>query len=303
MSDAEQSALRIIATRPQHWKGYDRLGVVLFRRGLYERSIDSWKRVIELTPDNANAYNNLGAAHFHLGQVDEARQDFERALAISPTSTSYSGLGTVRFFMGARPDAVSLLEKAVALKPRDPRVWGNLAEIQQWTNGAEAQSQENFDRAIELAQVELKRNPNDADRWSQMAKWLAKRNRIAEALAAISKALELAPGNLACLARAITVFHRAGEQSRAVESFITAARGGYALPELEGDPELESLRRIHEVKQALMEARARRRARNEADHTQEARYGTKSLQGRVQQLPAERETVSTDPRQKPGLTR
>jgi tetratricopeptide (TPR) repeat protein len=260
ISDAEEAARRVIAARPEHWKGYDRLGVLFFRRGRYERAVQSWTRVIELTPDNAHAYNNLGAAHFHCGRLEEALRNFERSLSIAPTSTSYSGLGTVYFFLGRRAEAVSMLEKAVAVKPRDPLAWGNLADVQQWTDGCQPQAAENFDRAITLAQADLSRNPNDATRWSQVGKWLAKRNRIAEALAAIEKALELAPENLDCMARGITVFHRAGNQDRAVKLFVAAARAGYALAELEGDPELETLRRIPEVREVLEESRARQAA-------------------------------------------
>jgi len=295
MGDAEEAARRLVASRPEYWKGYDRLGMVRFRRGRYDRSIESWARVIELTPDNANAHNSLGVAHFYLGRLDEALQDYERAISISPTTTSYNGLGTVYFFMGRRPESVALLEKAVALKPRDPRMWANLADVQRWTAGAEAQSAQNFDRAIALAEADLRRNPNDAHRWSQLGKWLAKRNRIAEALAAIEKALKLAPENVNCVARSITVFHRAGEQSRSVESFIAAVRAGYALTELEGDPELESLRGIPEVQEALLEARARQAAREGPDHRQEAEDGEEDLQGEMHQQRAEREAVPAPP--------
>ena len=297
MTDAEQAARRITNARPEYWKGYDRLGVVLFRRGQIEPSADSWARVIELTPDNANAHNNLGAAHFHLGRLDEAQRDYERAMAIAPTSTSYSGLATVHFFMGRRRESVSLLEKAVALKPRDPLLWGNLAEVQQWTPGLETLSAENFDRAIDLAEADLKRNPNDADRWSQLAKWLSKRDRIAEALSAIDRALNLAPENVNCVARGITVFQRAGRQDRAVESFIAAVRAGYALTELEGDPELDSLRRIPAVQKALEGARAAHAARDEARHEQEADSGGKDLQGEIQEGRTEREALSAQPLQ------
>jgi tetratricopeptide (TPR) repeat protein/TolB-like protein len=287
LGDAEHAARRIIAARPGHWKGYDRLGVLLFRRGRYQSSVDSWTRVIETTPDNANAHNNLGAAYFHLGRLDEAQRAYERAMAICPTYRSYSGLATVHFFTGKRRESISLLEKAVALKPRDPQVLGNLAEVQQWTDGEESHSAENFDRAIALAQGDLKRNPNDADRWSQMAKWLAKRNRAAEALAAIEKALRLAPENVSCVARSITVYHRAGQPRRAVESFIAAARAGYSLVELEGDPELESLRRIPEVGKALEESRAERASRDRPDRKQEA-DDESSLHGDMGPLRAER---------------
>src|SRR5262249_44361361 len=150
-----------------------------------------------------------------------------------------------------------------------------------WTEGSESACAESFERAIALAQADLKRNPNDAERWSQLGKWLAKRDRVAEALSAIEQAMKLAPENVSCIARAITVFHRAANHERAVESFISALRAGYAFAELEGDPELEPLRRIPEVQEALERARALHGARTEPDHPQEAADDSEDLQGEI----------------------
>jgi tetratricopeptide (TPR) repeat protein len=261
MDDAEETARQLVAAWPDYWRGYDRLGMVCFRRGRYAGAIEPWARVVELTPDNANAHNKLGATYFHLGLLEEALQGFDRSASIRPTSDSYIGLGAVQFYLGRRHEAVTMLEKAVALLPRDARAWGNLADVQRWTPGLERQAADSFDRAIELARADLKRNPNDADRWSNLGKWLAKRDRLAEALEAIEKAMALAPEDVGGKVRAATVMLRAGRASQAAEFFMSAARAGYALAELEGDPELESLRRIPEVQTVLEEVRGCRTSR------------------------------------------
>ena len=262
LDDAEEAARRLTVLWPDFWKGHDRLGMVRFRRARYEQAVGPWTRVVELTPDNANAHSNLGAAFFHLGWLEKAVEAFERCVEIRPTSESYIGLGAISFYLGRRRESAAFLEKAVTLQPRDARAWGNLADVQMWTPGLEGQATESFDRAIALVRAELRRNPNDADGWSQLGKWLAKRNRVAEALQAIEKALTLAPENVNCKVRGVTVYLRAGQQTRAAELLDAAVQAGYALAELEGDPELESLRRVPGIRSALEEARARRTPRD-----------------------------------------
>jgi eukaryotic-like serine/threonine-protein kinase len=269
--DAIDSAERCVALRPNYWKAHDELGLVYFRRGDYSRSIDQWRRAIELNPEYAMAHSNLGAAHYHLGRLEQAMEAFSSSIAIRPHATAYFGLGTVQFFLGRTPEAVISLEKATELQPLDPRTWGNLGDVLRWVPGENDRSVAALERAISLMEEELRTDPRDARRWSQLAKWLAKRNRVAEALQAIERALELDPQSVEVHARGVTVFHRAGDRSRALEHLGTAARAGYSLVELERDPELEDLRQDAEAQRILADARDTR-ARKQRETQKEAEH-------------------------------
>ena len=270
-ADAIGSAEQCVALRPDFWKGHDQLGLVYFRRGDYRRSIEEWRHAIELNPEYAMAHANLGAAYYHLGRLEQAIEAFSSSIAIRPHATAYFSLGTVQFFLGRMQEAVSSLEKATELQPLDPRTWGNLGDALRWIPGESDRSTAALDRAIVLMEGELGTDPRDAKRWSQFAKWLAKRDRVAEALRAIERGLELAPGSGEVHARGVTVFHRAGDRPRALEHLQAAARAGYSLIELERDPELEGLRQDAEAQRILADARDTR-ARKQRETQKEAEH-------------------------------
>jgi serine/threonine protein kinase/tetratricopeptide (TPR) repeat protein len=273
IDEAEQAAERLIRAQPNSLRGHDQLAAVRFRSGRYADAAEAWKRTTELAPDHAVAYGNLAAAYYHLGRLVDARVAFERAEAIRPRATTTFGLATLLFYMGERTRAVELFERGITLEPKDPRAWGNLADAQRWTPGLEQASADSFDRAIDLAKRELRQNPNDPDGWSRLGKWLAKRGRIAEAIEALGRSLDLAPRNTNCIARAITIHHLAGNGARAVEAFLRAWQEGYSRVELERDPELESLRQVPEIARLLASADPRGNT-SARTITQEAEHGT-----------------------------
>src|SRR5262249_11820849 len=155
-----------------------------------------------------------GAAHFHIGRLDRARAYYERALAITATAGACSGAGSVLFFLGEPLAAIDLFRRGIALSPRDARVWGNLADAQRWTPGCEIESRESFDRAIALAREQACVNPSDAENLTCLALWLAKRGQVAESLAAIRQASDIAPEHPGVLGRAVSVHHLAGDDAR-----------------------------------------------------------------------------------------
>ena len=245
--EAEQAAIRLIELRPESWTGYDRLGVLHYHAGHYARAIEAWEEATRLAPDSATVFASIGAAQLRLGRLEEALASYQRSVKIRPVAVAYVGLGTAQFLLGLRAESIATFERAVALSPRDPRGWANLGDAQRWTPGHEGKAAASFDRAIALVREELEANPGVAGDWGQLAKWLAKRGQIAASLDAIRRALELAPGNVDCMARAITVYELAGDRPRALACLKTALDSGYGRLEIERDPELEDLRRDPEA--------------------------------------------------------
>jgi tetratricopeptide (TPR) repeat protein len=233
--EALETAQELVRLQPGSWLGHNRVAMVHFRRGDYEHALAPWEKVLELTPDNGNVLANLGSANFQIGRLDEALSFYERALAISPTAVACSGAGTVLFFQGRASEAVRYFLRGVSLSPRDPRAWGNLGDAQRWVTGAEAESRTSFDRAIELARAQECVNPHDAENEARLALWLAKRGRAPEALAALERALELAPDHPGVLGRAVSVHLLAGDAAKARECLPRALARGYSWVELRRD--------------------------------------------------------------------
>jgi eukaryotic-like serine/threonine-protein kinase len=250
-AEAEKAALQAVALRPEYWLTYERLALVYFRWGRFEEAATYWGKVVEMVPDHEHASSNLGAALFHLDRFEDAIAAYRRSLEVHPQASAYTGLGTVLFFTGQNESALEMFEQAVTLRPADPRAWGNLGDAQRWTPGRELQSARSLERAEDLLRQQVASSHDDADAWSQLAKVLAKRGRPAEAREAIERALALAPENVSCLARAVTVYHLVGDRERAIQNLRAALESGYSRVELCRDPELEELRRSPDAQRIL----------------------------------------------------
>jgi eukaryotic-like serine/threonine-protein kinase len=240
--EAEQTYLRAIALRPNFWEPYHLLGGFYFNQGRYDQSLQLWKRVVELTPDNARAHYNLGGAYFRLERFEEAILSFNRSIAIRPEATAYSNLGTLHYFLGHWFEAAGMFEKAVALRPNLPRLSGNLGDAYRWIPGRDSEAAAAYDRAIELMRGELDVNPKSAESLGWLAEWLARRGDTRAAIQTVKRALKLAPEDVNGMARAVNVFHLAGDRAEALRWMEAAIRAGYGFGEFERDPDLKSLR-------------------------------------------------------------
>jgi len=241
--EAELAVRKAIELRPGYWGGHNRLGNLMGRQGKYEEAAEEFSRVVALTPDNTQGFHNRATVQLAQGRLEEAAADYRASLAIRPSATAYTGLGTVLFFSGQGAEAEEPLRSATGLRPRDPMMWGNLADAQRWLPGRESESRHHFERAVSLVRERLKLNPQDGESWSGLALWLSKLGRSEEALLALGRAQELAPGLSATTVRAATVYHLAGQCERARESFARAWARGWNRAGLERDPELATVRK------------------------------------------------------------
>ena len=241
-SRSEEASRRAISLRPEYWGGYNRLGTLLFEQGKYDEALAPWRRMLELTPDNAQGHSNLAAALFQSGQLAEAADAYRKSIDIQPTVNACSGLGAVLFFTGQLQEASRWFLRGVEINPRDPLIWGNLADAQRWIPGCQEASRQSFERAVDLVRGHLEINPMNAQAWSALAKWLAKLCRHSEAQSAVEQALRLAPDEVDCNVRSATVYELAGNRERAVYFYQRARELATSHVELERDPELRLLR-------------------------------------------------------------
>ena len=110
------------------------------------------------------------------GDFTGAASAYERSLALEPTRSAYSNLGTVYYFLGRYADAVRVYTRATELAAADHRVWGNLADALWQISTARGRRQDDYRRAIVLAQRDARGQPEgrrlvDAARLLQRARW------------------------------------------------------------------------------------------------------------------------------------
>ena len=242
LDEAERTYRRAIELRPDYWANYNYLGTFYQRTGQFQKAAQMFEQVIRLTPANHRGYYNLGAVYYLLERWDDAEEAYRKSIALHESATAYSNLGTLHFFRGRFQDAVPNFEKAVALAPKDSLAWGNLADAYRWAPGERAKAADAYQRAIALAQEQLKIDPNFAETYAYLGLYEAKTGQKSEAGRDIEKALSLEPKNPTYTYYAAVVYHLVGNKNRSLSLLKQAVQGGYPPREIRADPEWGVLR-------------------------------------------------------------
>jgi len=112
--------------------GNHMLGILDFRSGNYQASINSYSRAIELGPEFARSYANRALAHWRLGNKEAAEFDFEKAIELALTVQEKSAYlvnyaGTLAEDGDNIQKAIDLFERAVEEDPQNHNAHFGLA--------------------------------------------------------------------------------------------------------------------------------------------------------------------------------
>jgi len=228
---------------PDAWSNHHLQAFLYHRRGRYKEAIGAFQKALTAAPDNAPVLRDLATSYHHAGMYEEAASALQASLAIQPSHKAYNNLGTLRFFQGRYAEAAQLMEKATELGPTRYLTWGNLADAYRWTPGSEQKSTEAFQVALRLVQQRLDSHPADASARSSLAVYLAKTGQAAEAMAVIGSLPAAAVGRADIRFKMAVVAELAGHRVTALEHLERCLGIGYAVSEVEADPELSNLRR------------------------------------------------------------
>ena len=239
---AEQQYRRATAAAPGEWEPHMRFGAFLYRRGRYAESIQVFDKARELAPDHTRTYANLAAAYHQVGRTDESAAVLQRALAIGPDSLIYSNLGTYLYFQGKYPEAVSAFEQSLKLNANSSLRWGNLADAIRMTAPGSDKMHDSYLRAIQLADEELGRRPDDVGVRSSVAVYLIRDGQRTRALDEIGRVLAQKDRPAAVLFKAGLVMELANERSKALGLLRQALEAGYGFREILTEPDLVKLR-------------------------------------------------------------
>jgi serine/threonine-protein kinase len=218
------------------------LGVFYFRHGRYAEAEPLFRKVIELVPDNFNGYLALGGLDVQRGRYDDAEAMLKQSVAIKPNPFAYSNLGTLYYQRGRYADAVGMFERAMELGSLSYVVAGNLADSYRQAPGMSARAPQAYARAIALAGQELALNPKNAAALSSLAVYHAKLGAKNQALDEITRARKLARADTTIGFKAVIVYELSGRRKEALSTLEEILRAGYALEQVETEPELKQLR-------------------------------------------------------------
>ncbi|MEK6374397.1 MAG: protein kinase [Acidobacteriota bacterium] len=242
VAEAEAAYRKAIELLPNYWGGYNKLGAFYYTRARYTDAAGMFARVVQLVPDNERGYNNLGSMYLQLGRYDEAVRVFSTSLAKKPNAQAYSNVGTANYFLGRYSDAANAFEEATALAPKNFLYWANLGDAYRWIPNSEARAATAYDKAIQLADNEMKLNPTDVGIRSRLSVCLAKRGQIARADREIQAALQRDPTHPGVMFNAGQIANIAHRDAEALQWLDRALRAGYSRSEVAHERDFENLR-------------------------------------------------------------
>src|SRR5580692_581237 len=256
-ASAEKAFRHAIDISPQCWSCYNELGVFLNSHARYAEAAQAFEKVAELTPDNVWGYMNVGAAYFNCGQFAKADEFFRRSLQLAPDNPDlYSNAGSVSFFLGRFEEDVSYCKKAIELRPQKYDYWGNLGDGYRMIPGQSSQAAAAYQKAIHLAEAQLKINPIDSDVLSSLALYYARIHDASRAKRYLGQALKQKPEDVDILRIACLVYLEEGNRAEAFSWLQKSVTAGYAREQLVANPELAGLHLDPQFDRLLKEAKS-----------------------------------------------
>jgi Tfp pilus assembly protein PilF/4-amino-4-deoxy-L-arabinose transferase-like glycosyltransferase len=220
------------------------LGIVAARRADYARAAEYFRRAIAYNPDYSKAYNNLGNLALEGGDAAAARRYYEQALAVDAADArAYYFYGRLLLAEGDAEGAAAKFERAVYYQPNFTAAWFELGKLAR-AGGELARAQECFAEALYYL-------PGSGEARAALADVLYARGDYAGAAREYRALVATADDprshyNLACaLARLGRADEAMAELTRAVElapdRYRPMAAGDEDLASLRGRPDFERL--------------------------------------------------------------
>ncbi|NLG83010.1 MAG: tetratricopeptide repeat protein [Firmicutes bacterium] len=217
---------RALAQDAENFEAHLMKGVCLLRIGGKDplaEALESFKEAVRIQPDSPAAHRLLALTHAALGEAEEARKEYETAVRLAPDDAQVRfELGMLLVNMGRPAEAVPYLEKAAALGPKAPEYpWALGMTYKKMKKYAEAiatlekaatlatgrmkagilsdlgtvhAEKKDYKSAIACYERALKESPEFAPAHYNLACAYARQGKVAEAIKALAKAIELDPG-------------------------------------------------------------------------------------------------------------
>ena len=249
---AIQALQKAADLNPYYWVNLNALGTAYFEFGDYEKALKQFQSVTQLEPDNAAGYDNMGSVLSRMGRYDESLSAYQKALAIQPYAATYSNVGTAYFYLKRYPEAVQMFEKAAEMNPSDETLVGNLGDAYRWA-GQKDKANASYDRAIALAYKQLQVNPRDANTLGHLALYYAKKGDTAQAKEYIKRARSIDSSDVYSLYISAVVDTIGNDPKSAIATLRTALQKGFAVADLESEPEFGPLKLAPEYQAMIKE--------------------------------------------------
>jgi serine/threonine-protein kinase len=240
---------KAIELRPS-WNNYYALGYFQYTTGRYREAIDALIKTTELQPTFSGAYQMLGTTYHMLGDLPQAIGNYEHAARLGPNAGAYANLALAYYTAGQYEQSRDAYQEAIKRDERKATLRRDLGDV--YTRlGHAADARAMYEKAIALAQDDLKVNPRDGKAVALIAVCEAKIGQRAAAERHAAEADVLAPGDRdvrLIVAKAYSVLRNRPAGLSALQAAITL---GYEPKMAREDDELAVLREGPEFEKAI----------------------------------------------------
>ena len=254
-AEAEIAYYRAVEAEPSYGAAQTALGNFLTQHGRAAAAVPHLKRVTELAPGSSTAFNNLGGALLMSGDFPAAADAFTKSLTLNPSRSAYSNSGMVYYYLGRFADAARMFRRATEIAPEDHRVWGNLADALYLIPASRGEAQQQYRRAITLAERRLAVNSSDATTWIQLAFYQARLGDPTRSKPCLSRALALGPDDVFVQYYAALTELEMHNTEAALDNLRRAIDLGYPQLMVKAAPELAQFRDDERFQQLLAAAK------------------------------------------------
>ncbi len=186
LEDAIADFDRMLAGAPDAAGAWGNRGVVLQRLGRLSAAVESYDRALKLLPDHAQTWLNRGTALQTQGRFTEALESFDRTIKLAPRhAKARQGRGSALMGLQRLEEARQSFDEALKIAPRDALILKQRAATEQ---------------AIETLK-DIPDDENALSAWQARAAYQQVAQCFDDALAALDKALALAPDHSESLTR------------------------------------------------------------------------------------------------------
>ena len=88
-----------IRVKPRNSIILDNMGLVYYRKGLYEDAVSKFKKSVRFNPNNASTFYRLGLTYYQVQEIEMGKTYLKKALAISP---HFHGSNVARDLLGVK---------------------------------------------------------------------------------------------------------------------------------------------------------------------------------------------------------
>jgi serine/threonine-protein kinase len=240
VNDAEAQIRRAIYLRPDYWVGYDRLAKLQLAKGDMEAAAVEFRHLIDCVPEFALGYVKLAGVYMYLERYEPARILLERSLEIERTPWALTNLGTFHYDGSRFARAAEYFSAALELQDDNSILWGNLAYAYRF--GAEPEKAEDaFRRAVELAEKEHAREPDDLELAVSIAGYHAMLGQHDQGMGVLDEVVAAGPSSPILMSLIAETYEDLGDRERAIEWVERSFNAGVQPSRFEGRPTLGKL--------------------------------------------------------------